>query len=71
MPKSGTFIKIGWNQYLLFNNSRYSNEIKYPYGESYSLPIKLSISSPTEEALDDLKIVKLLIEQVYKFSRLY
>ncbi len=71
MPKSGTFIKIGWNQYLLFNNSRYSNDIKYPYGESYSFPIKLSISSPTEGALDDVKTNKLLIEQVYQFSRLY
>lgn len=71
MPKSGTFIKIGWNQYLLFNNSRYSNDIKYPYGESYSFPIKLSISSPTKGALDDVKTNKLLIEQVYQFSRLY
>lgn len=71
MPKSGTFIKIGWNQFLLFNNSRYNDFDSYPTGESYPFPIKLSISSPTEDALDDIKTVKNLIEQVYQFSRLY
>ncbi len=43
----------------------------YSTGESYPFPIKLSISSPTEGALDDIKTVKNLIEQVYQFSRLY
>ena len=71
MPKSGTYIKIGWNQFLLFNNSRYQNDDKYPANESYPFPIKLQINSPSEGKDLEYYEVKKLIEQVYQFSRLY
>lgn len=71
MPKSGTYIKIGWNQFLLFNNSRYQNDDKYPANESYPFPIKLQINSPSEGNDIEYYEVKKLIEQVYQFSRLY
>lgn len=59
------------SKYLLFNNLRYYNTVKYPSNSSYSFPIKLKISSPTPEALNDSKMIRKLIEQVYQFSRLY
>jgi hypothetical protein len=71
MPKSGTFIRIGNNQYLLFNNSRHTNDKYFNDREGYPFPIKIGISSPTEGALDDNIVIKGLIEQVYQFSRLY
>lgn len=71
MPKSGTYIKIGWNQFLLFNNSRYFNDDKYPANESYPFPIKLQINSPSEGKDIEYYEIKKLIEQVYQFSRLY
>lgn len=73
MPKSGTFINIGQKEhkYLLFNNSRYSDDLTFPSSESYPFPIKLKITSPTPDALKDTLVIKKLIEQVYQFSRLY
>jgi len=73
MPKSGTFINISntSHKYLLFNNNRYADDNKYPAIEGYPFPIKLAISSPTPEALEDFTNIKKLIEQVYQFSRLY
>ena len=73
MPKSGTFINISNKEknYLLFNNSRYNDQPGYPSAESYPFPIKIKITSPTPQALQDTKIIKSLLEQVYQFSRLY
>ena len=55
----------------MFNNSRYDDSPAFPSSESYPFPIKLKITSPTPEALQDTKMIKKLIEQVYQFSRLY
>ncbi|APY12515.1 hypothetical protein BWZ22_15380 [Seonamhaeicola sp. S2-3] len=73
MPKSGTYINISKSEhkYLLFNNSRYDDSKIYPSTEGYPFPVKLRITSPTPEALNDNKVIKKLIEQVYQFSRLY
>ncbi len=73
MPKSGTYINISKSEhkYLLFNNSRYDDSNAYPSTEGYPFPVKLRITSPTPEALNDSKMIKKLIEQVYQFSRLY
>lgn len=73
LPKSGTFINIGKenNRYLLFNNSRYDSDDKYPKQDGFPFPVKLNITSPTPEAMNDFKVVQGLIEQVYQFSRLY
>jgi hypothetical protein len=71
MPKSGTFIRIGYNKFLLFNNARYESDYKYPPSEGYPFPIKISISSPDKDAFEDVSIVTDLLTQVYQFSRLY
>ncbi|MCX7549925.1 Piwi domain-containing protein [Xanthomarina sp. F2636L] len=74
IPISGTYINIGpkdEHKYLLFNNLRYKKTVQYPSYSSYAFPIKLKISSPTPEALNDSKMIRKLIEQVYQFSRLY
>lgn len=71
MPKSGTFIKIGWNQFLLFNNTRYENDTYFKNTDGFHFPIKLAISSPNNEENLDYTEIKKLIEQVYQFSRLY
>ena len=71
MPKSGTFIRIGKNKFLLFNNARYESKYKYPSSEGFPFPIKISISSPDEDAFEDTNVIEELITQVYQFSRLY
>lgn len=69
MPISGTYVHLRNNQYLLYNNERYTE-----YGKSDILfPIKLTITSANtntggiltkEDAID-------IITQVYQFCRLY
>ncbi|MDP3314075.1 Piwi domain-containing protein [Lutibacter sp.] len=71
MPKSGTYIRIGYNKYLLFNNARYDSNNKYPASEGYHFPIKINISSPDKNALEDNEVILKLLTQVYQFSRLY
>jgi hypothetical protein len=71
MPKSGTYIRIGFNKFLLFNNARYNNDYKYPASEGYPFPIKISMSSPDKDAFEDANIITELLTQVYQFSRLY
>jgi hypothetical protein len=71
MPKSGSFIRIGFNKFLLFNNARYNNDNRYPATEGYPFPIKISISSPDKDAFEDANITLELLTQVYQFSRLY
>ncbi len=70
MPLSGTYINIGFNRYLLFNNSRYNN---YPVSgiAGYPFPIKLSISCSNKELEKDTKVIGELLDQVYQFSRVY
>jgi hypothetical protein len=68
MPKSGTILPIGTNQYLLFNNTRYSSIESV---NDNPFPIKLTFSASDEEILGDLLMVKDLIDQVYQFSRMY
>lgn len=71
MPLSGTYIRIGDNQFLLFNNVRYSNSDRYQDTEGYPFPIKIKISSPVEDAFEDVEVIEELLTQVYQFSRLY
>src|SRR5690606_17071104 len=63
IPKSGTYVKVGFDEYLLFNNSRYRDETSLTMQE---LPIKLKISYMSSEVFSK----KELISQVYEFSRL-
>jgi hypothetical protein len=65
MPVSGTYIKTGRNEYLLFNNTRYHEKPLRSVKEEW--PIKLRIYSGENINLDE----KQLISQIYEFSRLY
>ncbi len=70
MPKSGTYISLGDNKFLLFNNTRYSNEpIKKT--EAWHFPIKLKIECTQPELLNEEIVVSNLIQQVYEFSKIY
>ena len=70
MPVSGTYVKVGYNKYLLFNNTRYSEKDKLK-PRDYHFPIKLSIRATKKELLEDVEVVRELIDQVYQFSRMY
>ncbi|MBP0902214.1 Piwi domain-containing protein [Mariniflexile gromovii] len=71
MPVSGTYIRIAENQFLLFNNARYPTSQYYADTDGYPFPIKIKISSPDEDAFEDVEVVDELLTQVYQFSRLY
>lgn len=70
MPISGTFIKTGWNEYLLCNNTRYGISANEKI-ESYPFPIKLKLKATVETILDDYKTTIAIVDQVYQFSRMY
>ena len=70
MPISGTILQVGRRDYLLCNNTRYSDYSTVKVKE-YHFPIKLNISCIQPEVLDDIGVVKDLIDQVYQFSRMY
>lgn len=65
MPESGTFIRTGRMEYLLFNNLRYQkNPIR---GIAEELPIKITIHFADTGGFSHNE----LISQIYEFSRLY
>ncbi|NCC73740.1 MAG: hypothetical protein EOM06_10115 [Sphingobacteriia bacterium] len=70
MPRSGTIIQIAEKEYLLFNNTRYSENSKFKT-ESWHLPLKIRFQSTHPELLKDILMVKELLDQVYQFSRMY
>lgn len=69
MPLSGQFVNIGFNNFLLFNNTRYQGNT-HSKSEGYPFPVKLKFTSIPEEALDG-KVIRELIDQIYQFSRMY
>ena len=70
MPRSGRYVKVGYNSYLLFNNTRYAEDSKL-FPKDYHFPIKVSITATKEELVEDVEVVRELIDQVYQFSRMY
>ncbi len=70
MPESGTYINIGDNKYLLYNNTRYEGSI-VSKADGYPFPIKLAIDCTDKSKLKDVKIINELIDQAYQFSRMY
>ena len=70
MPYSGTIIKVGPAEYLLFNNTRYDEKSK-PAMKEYHFPVKITLSSTAKDMLEDMDLVEQLIDQVYQFSRMY
>ena len=70
MPQSGTFIKTKWNEFILCNNTRYSNNTGTRI-DGFPLPIKITFKSFNYEKIKDDNVVRELIDQVYQFSRMY
>jgi hypothetical protein len=70
MPKSGTIIRLRFNEFLLCNNTRYESYtgqklLNYPF------PIKVRLSSQPKELINDIVTVREILNQVYEFSRIY
>ena len=70
MPQSGTFIRIKRNEFLLCNNTRYSSATGTRL-DGFPLPIKIKFRSSNYEKINDINVVRELIDQVYQFSRMY
>jgi hypothetical protein len=70
MPQSGTFIKTKWNEFILCNNTRYSSNTGTRL-DGFPLPIKIKFKSSNYEKINDMSVVRELIDQVYQFSRMY
>jgi hypothetical protein len=70
MPQSGTFIKTKWNEFILCNNTRYSNNTGTRL-DGFPLPIKIKFKSSNYEKINEMGVVSELIDQVYQFSRMY
>ena len=70
MPYSGTYLKVGKREYLLFNNTRY-HEHSVPTAKEYHFPVKIKFTSTHLQLLEDQNLIDLLLDQVYQFSRMY
>lgn len=70
IPISGTYINVGYNQFLLNNNTRYTGTTADKI-DSYSFPVKLTIRSTDKTIMEDAKTINNLVDQVYQFSRMY
>ncbi len=70
MPVSGTIVKVGTYEYLLYNNTRY-NDKSVINGKEYHFPIKISFSSSKPLLLNKPELIQELTDQVYQFSRMY
>lgn len=70
MPQSGTFVKTKWNEFILCNNTRYSNKTGTRL-DGFPLPIKIKFKSSNYEKINDFDVVRELMDQVYQFSRMY
>jgi hypothetical protein len=70
MPLSGSSINIGRNRFLLFNNTRYDDNV-VKITDGFPFPVKLAIDCTDKSRLGDTRTIAELIEQVYQFSRLY
>ena len=68
MPTTGTIITLSDNQYLLYNSAKHNaayTEKDYPF------PIKIKISSPDKDYKFSNTQISQLLDQTYKFSRIY
>lgn len=70
MPYSGSIVKVGHSEYLLFNNTRY-DKTSVPRQKEYHFPIKLSFRCTQKGVIDNIEAITPLIDQVYQFSRMY
>lgn len=69
MPMSGTCVKVRRGDYLLCNNSRYS-DVTGARIDDFPYPVRVTVSKGSMPDLVDGDIQQ-LIDQVYQFSRMY
>lgn len=69
MPVSGTCVKLRNGHYVLCNNTRYSNSVGVKI-DDFPLPINIKISKTNGDRISE-EDERLLIDQVYQFSRMY
>jgi Piwi domain. len=70
MPRSGTIVRLRFNEFLLCNNTRYeSNTGQKLLG--YPFPVKVRVNSQPKELANDFVTVREILNQVYEFSRIY
>lgn len=69
MPVSGTCVKLRNGHYVLCNNTRYSNSVGVKI-DDFPLPINIKISKTNDDRISE-EDERLLIDQVYQFSRMY
>jgi hypothetical protein len=69
MPSSGTCVTLRRGDYLLCNNTRYSNHTGTKI-DDFPLPIRIRISKASMADLPD-DDVKQLVDEAYQFSRMY
>ncbi len=70
MPLSGTYINVGKNKFLLFNNTYYG-PYAHKASDGFPFPLKLAIRCNYPQLAEENQILGELLEQVYQFSRLY
>lgn len=72
MPKSGTIIRLSYNEFLLYNNARYDKSFRYDYLFPVKLRLKKVYNNAAQEDSDlHMDEARELLNQVYKFSRMY
>ena len=72
MPLSGAYVKLGYNEFLLYNNSRYGSEGRW----DYLFPVKVKLYKIFPGATPEYSVLRMeevrdLLCQIYKFSRMY
>lgn len=71
MPRSGTFVKLRFNEFLLCNNTRYSAGTASKV-DGFPFPVKIRVKpSLGYQKTNDIRVVQELVDQVYQFSRMY
>jgi len=72
MPTSGTVIRVGNNQFLLYNSAKYDETFATSKGKKdYPFPIKVKITTVGNDFQFNNTLYAELLDQVYKFSRMY
>lgn len=72
MPLSGTIVKVGYNQFLLYNNAKYDETFASGKGKKdYPFPIKIKIATTDKNTQLPMSVIEELLDQVYQFSRMY
>lgn len=69
LPRSGLNVPVGKNDILLCNNTRYFLDSRVKRG--FYFPVRLRFWCSEEELLYSQGVKQELVEQVYRFSRLY